>query len=741
MEVTMSKRPMRHFGRAVTVLAISALFLLDSCADMFQSRIPMTGGKTSGSLGDLLTPPEIITKLDTPAQFYAASYYSASEIRLAWEAVQGASSYIIERATVNSAQTRTEEPGDEDYETLEQVYAVSYTDTVLKNASLDAPEYQNTYYYRVKACNPVKNYDASEPTQPQAAMLFPSPGNVRASGGTSTDWIDITWEPSAAAISYEVWRSENADGASASLLQTVTGNQTWYRNRISESQQGKDFYYMVTAVNSARNKSLRTKPAYGYARVFGAPESPANVRIETGAGRGNSTNEIKIRWDAALETDTYYAVYRSSSVDASLTRLTEKTDEAAWTDKQNLKPGVYYYYVVQAIIDDIASGKALKSEFSSGVIEGFILSPPDTVVAEKKPDGTIIIKWLPSIGSEGERSLYTYKVYADNSLNGTFEALVSNEIPADTDAQGYIASEVPGDAGAFFKVSAVNGVAESAKSVTVSPAPDAALIQSASQHEFVPAAANAGGVYPVIITWKKPEGETPAFYHVQRSTRTGGGFSRVNETVLGANGPFSEIYSWDAQTGIFTYIDRNDTAKAGRKYYYRVLSLNQLEQGNFPSEERIGWGALTNNQYMIEYNKTMKAALKKLTLMHKPGSTDKLGSETKKGAISGSIAYNAAISGLGAKITIRLENYAEHYIENDQDKGVYFTLTGNSNTTASMDQSGSMNGTMRCEGMYPGYVYYDGITIRGGAAAGGTYGIHPDGGFQRTEIPWTVGEQ
>jgi hypothetical protein len=123
--------------------------------------------------------------------------------------------------------------------------------------------------------------------------------------------------------------------------------------------------------------------------------------------------------------------------------------------------------------------------------------------------------------------------------------------------------------------------------------------------------------------------------------------------------------------------------------------------------------------------------------MHKPGSTEKLGTETKYGNISGSIYYNAAISGLGARIIIRLTDYADFYIENVPENGVYFTLSGESNTTANMSSNGDMDGTVTCTGMYPGKVIYNGIQIKGGAAGGGTYGIEPDG-FSRVEVPYTV---
>lgn len=68
---------------------------------------------------------------------------------------------------------------------------------------------------------------------------------------------------------------------------------------------------------------------------------------------------------------------------------------------------------------------------------------------------------------------------------------------------------------------------------------------------------------------------------------------------------------------------------------------------------------------------------------------------------------------------------------------MYFTLNGNSNTTANMSSNGTMDGTMSCTGMYPGKIYYDRIDIKGGAAGGGTYGVEPDGGGRR-EIIYTI---
>ena len=719
--------------------------LLSSCEDMFQSQIPMSS--ENDSLDSLFRSAEVITKLDAPTQLFAAPYYSDRQIHVTWNEVQNAAYYMIERAVAEpvsgSNPLRWEVPDEGNYEPLNRfVYGTSYIDVILRDPTLDSPEYQNKYFYRVSAFNTFERYDESDPAEPQSAMLFRAPVNVRASGGVSVEYVELSWEPAQGANSYEVWRSDFTNGVSASQLAIVPNvikdGKIWFTNNVSALEQGKDFYYFVTARNSFGNRSLQTRPAYGYARMFGAPDDPKNVKVVD--GRGHSTTAITVQWDKVDEDDAYYAVYRYSEEDSSLIRLADKIEnKTELTDTTGLRPGVYYYYKVQAILDDISSGKQLKSQFSSDDPEGFLLSCPDGVEAVKTTSGGIIIRWRPAKGHEGERSQYTYKVYAGNSPEGDYLHLFASGVTHNPDANGYISTnEAPSGGYSFFKVATLNGLIESGQSAAVSPSPSMAVIQGASQYAFIQNEnANSNGVYPVAITWKKPADDNPTYYHVQRSTRTEGGFTRINDAPLRADGLGSTGFSYNPTTEIYTFIDRNESARVGRKYYYRVLSLNQLEQGSFPSNERIGWGGLTHTQYILEFNKTMSSALKKLTLMYKSASTDKLGTETKNGTISGTIYYNAALQGLGARIIITLTNYADFYIENVPENGVYFILNGNSNTTANMSANGDMDGTITCTGMYPGKIHYGSIQIKGGAAGGGTYGVEPDG-YSRMEVNYTV---
>jgi hypothetical protein len=757
-------RQVSRFCRIVPILFFSVLAALTfaSCADMFQPKIPKPDADERGSADTLFKQEEEITQLAAPSQLYVAPFYSRSEIRLSWEGVQNAAYYMIERAEVIPVQTNFglewETPDDGDYETLERfVYGNLYTDVILKNPSLDSPEYQYRYHYRVSAFNPAKNLDESEPCEPQYAMLFRAPSSIRASGGTAEEYIEVRWERTEDAVSYEVSKSATERGIPA-YLGSVPSNQNYFVNYVDKEDQGKNFYYVVTAKNSFGNSSLQTKSAMGFAKMEGAPDAPV-IRRSDGYGRGNSNRETRIEWDEVDDAE-YYTVYRFSSTDSSLTRLVAGIEETFLIDSFGLKPGAYYYYRVQAIGIDRSSGNEieLKSPFSgpdlgdkkinelsfqerNELAESFIISPPDTVAAEREAGGSLTIKWLPSIGTDEERRQYTYTVFTHNSIEGDFTTVFSSGVAGSAiGSDGYIRTTgISTGQTLFFKVVAFNGAAESLPSIVVAPSPVAAVILGATQYAYIPdAAPNPNGVYPVRITWTKPANEDPAFYRVERSTRPDGSFAKINDVSLRADGIGGGAgYSFDGGTGVYSFIDRNDTARVGRKYYYRVLSLNQLEGGSFYSEVKTGWGALTHRLYALEYNKTMKSALKKLTYMHKPGSTEKLGTETKYGAISGQIYYNGQIAGLGARILIQLTDYAEFYIENEPANGVYFILNGNSNTTANMSSNGTMDGTVNCTGMYPGWLKYDGIEIKGGNAGGGTYEVQP-AGFPAEKLSYTV---
>ncbi len=711
---------------------IVGTLLLTSCAEMFQGKVDMVVGSQGGGLSGMLSEKTAITELTAPAQLNVSKGDSSTYIDLNWSMVEGAVSYRLERAVVEAdVSGNFAKPNDEDFEELEKTwYETSYQDVTPK-------DFNARYYYRVSAENSRDKLESSPFSDAVYGTLFGVPQQPQAELGVSTDSVTVRWEAVNDAKGYEVYRSTNPDGSGSVLVSSVTSDQLKYKNSIIKDDQGREFYYTIYAVNRLGVRSSASSIAMGFALVEGAPTQPQNVQVTN--GRGTTKGSISISWDAVSFSgkDPTYYVYRSSSEDSALAQIAKLSEDTlTYTDQRSLKPGVYYYYLVQASAKD-DYGRELKSPFSDSgrndsegnlnpkAAEGFILSPTEELFAEKKVgESQITLRWLPALGNDVEQTKYKYKIYAGTSSAGPFPELLKEEGPnLKLDADGYLSTKV--DSRSYYVVVTNNpatGV-DSDNSVIAAPTPFAATKPGASAAKNVgaQAMANSSGVYPVQITWTKPDDADLHGFHIYRSTSRDSGYRKVTDEPLEINAT--------------SYLDPNDTAKAGKKYWYKVLAVNALGQGSYYSDPVQGWGALTHEQYLIEFNKTVVSTQKKLSLMHKPGSTDKLGSETISGNISGTLSYSASIAGLGARIIMRYENIADFYIDGVKENGVYFALTGNSNTSASMDQSGTMDGTITCTGMYPGKVYYDKIQIKGGTAGGGTYGVEPTG-FSRVEVPY-----
>lgn len=756
------KKTNKLFSILSLLLTLSFVLLTSSCYAFFQGKVSMDADGNTSSLEDLASEKVIITQLSAPSQIFVSDGLSPSVIKISWTKVSGATSYRLERAVVTSknADDTFTAPDESAYEVISKyVYSTSYTDTIIAAPTYSDVEYGYGYFYRVSAENPRAGYDSSLYTISTAATLFAPVTTVNATLGESSSYIRVSWAKAKYASSYKVYRTTSSDGTNTSLVASVTSNQNWFKNTIEKDNQGDEFYYIIYAVNSTGNSSAASPIALGYSLVSGAPAKVSNVKVSDGLGRGDTTNSITIQWDEVTADSTvYYSIYRTSSLDSAYTLLaTALSGVKTYTDKKSLKSNVYYYYQVQSYTIDAATGEVLKGPFSeSGAVkadgstantnaaEGYVLSAPASLSVMKDASGCTL-KFAAAIGSKlysedsklsSDYNSYSYKVYSCDTQNGNFTLVATvadSQLTADSN-NWYTTTTAT--SASFFKMSTVNDAGvESDLSTVTAPAPFAATGITASQHAKFDAGtyddgtaytftADSSGVYPVKITWSAPEGGAAGGYTVYRSTKKDSGFRKVNDTAI---------------TNL-CYVDSNDTAKTGTYYYYKVLSLNNLGQGANYSDVVVGYGALTYDQYMREYNKTVKASQKKLTLMHKSGNTAKLGSETINGDLSGTLYYNASIAGLGGRVIMLYTNYADYYINNDSTLGYYFYINGNTNTSASMDASGTMDGTVTCTGMYPGSVKYDDIKIVGGAAGGGNYVVTPDG-FDAGNVSYTVGNE
>lgn len=724
------------------LFAAVAVVLLSSCADWVQGKIPMDSDKLNGSLDGMLTPKEEITELSAPAELFASRGLYAGEIRLNWKEVPGATSYKIWRIV----QTGEKTPETEEFtDLLKEVYgSTAYNDRVLSNPMATSEEYANFYFYCVTAENVSKDL-SSDYSIPAVGWLMPAPKNVEATKGEAAEYVTVSWDSVPGANSYTVWRTTNAAGYGMTQIDAVLSNRTMYKNVMLQKEQGTEFYYQIVA-NIGSHSSAPSSLAMGYSLLDGAPQAVENVCVTNGIGTDKT--RLTVTWNEGVPaTDggkITYSVYRTSSKDSAYLQVASNlpADKPTYTDKPD-KTGVYYYYYVQVVEiapDELGEGTIeLKSPFSkSGSTSdnpafGCLLSPPSMVECEDADTETKAkLRWSPAIGSEIEGVKFEYHLYGSENKS-SWQLLEAAEPSRDGDS---FTCEVPRYT--FYMIRTYNPAVsiESVNSDMTSPSPDAPTDVHASKTENLTMySPNKNGVYPVKITWTAPAGDDIKYY-VYRSKKPDGGFQKLTDK------PMVET----------EYIDVNTAAKPGEYYYYKVISLNSLNQGkksndpaNDPAHHARGYGALTAEQWFREYNKTSLKSQSKLTLMHKPNNLDKVGSETIKGDISGTLGYTAKVEGLGARITMPYTDYADFYVTGTNNE-VYFRLNGDTNTTSNMSANGKMDGTVKCTGMYPGSAGYDAIEIKGGGAGGGYYVVTTMdlGGnviFDAAHVDWLVGEE
>lgn len=736
------------------LLIFSALFTT-SCYNWYENKIDMDTESLQINLNDFMYETPAITELSSPTQVLASQGLYSGAIKIHWNAVPYARSYRIERAIMQADSNGLyATPEDGDFSVIEKfVYSTNYQDTVLSNPLTDSDEYSYKYYYRVSAENIKEGYDPSDftdinnqNTQGLGWLLAP-PKNIEAWKGKSIDSIKISWDPVPNASQYQIYRGTKASQIAMELFDQIKANKTEYLNEIDEDEKGQEFYYQVRALLPNGALSAPTGFALGYSLTAHAPSSPDNVQVIN--GKSQSLDNLKISWDP-VEKEGYtitYSVYRTSSESSIYESVKQGTNDTTCTDSNNLKKGIKYYYYVQTIAcNNTDSSSIEKSAFStSGPNDtnpavGWLLSPPSSCeVTDSTEDEKVKLRWTPAVGYDDENAVFNYNIYASQTLDGEYSCIetISDLASLPLDSDNYYSYDIIKNN--FYRISTFNITEnlESALGNKIAPCPSAPTSVTASKTSDLGGLSNysynTNEVYPVRISWKAPENESPSGYNIYRSTKPDSAFRKINDDVVKD----------------FTFLDENETARAGTIYYYKVVSLNVLGQGNkgnSQDENSRGYGAITRDQWFREYNKTIMSSQAKLTLMHKSNDLDKVGSETINGDISGTLSYTAKIAGLGAEITMPYNNYCDFYIGNNSDLGKYFVLTGNTDTTSNMSANGNMHGTVNCSGMYPGQAVYDNLQIKGGAAGGGYYLVTTKdlSGKEllgQAKVDWTVGEE
>ena len=257
---------------------------------------------------------------------------SSGKPMLTWNAVSGATSYKVYRAT---SQNGT-------YSLLGTVTATSYTNTGAKAGT--------TYYYKVKAVNSAGESAYSNVVSGRATVTTLTMGHSSTSGKPQ-----LTWKAVSGAASYKVYRATTKNGAYSVINTTKALTYTNVGAAL-----GTTYYYKVEALN-ASGKSL------GFSAVVEGKVAPVLA-----VGYSSVSGKPQLTWKA-VPGATEYQVYRSTQQNSGYSKI--NTTTATSYVNTGAKAGTTYYYRIVAVkgtavsdFSNIVSAKNHEKNRKTGVL-------------------------------------------------------------------------------------------------------------------------------------------------------------------------------------------------------------------------------------------------------------------------------------------------------------------------------------------------------------------------------------
>lgn len=238
----------------------------------------------------------------TPLGLTAAA--GNAQVSLSWQASQGATSYNVKRGTSRGGPFVTIASG---------VVSNGYTDATALNGA--------TYYYAVSAVNV-----AGETFNSGLAPAYPSnvppaaPQGV-AAATTNAGQIDISWNASPGATSYDIKRASAPGGPYTTV---TTGAGTSFLNyRDSELSGGTTYYYVVSAVNHVGAGADSTEASAATLDALPFPWASADVGYLTTPSQATFSGDTFTLKAAGLviggPRDSFGFIYQNMTGDGSIT--------------------------------------------------------------------------------------------------------------------------------------------------------------------------------------------------------------------------------------------------------------------------------------------------------------------------------------------------------------------------------------------------------------------------------------
>ncbi len=370
----------------------------------------------------VFSPEYTISAVPAAPVVKAGNSAASGKPMLTWDAVDGATSYRVYRATSQNGP----------YRLLGSVTTTTYVNTGAKDGV--------TYYYKVTAVNDSGESAYSNIVSGQNKAVTPKPAApvVKIGNSASSGKPQLTWNAVSGATSYKVYRATSQNGT-YSLLGTVTA--THYTN--TGAKAGVTYYYKVKAVNSAGESAFSNTVSGQSKSVTPKPSAPV-VKI----GHSATSGKPMLTWNA-VDGAASYKVYRATAKNGAYSVI--NTTKALTYTNTGAALGTTYYYKVEALD---ASGKSMGF---SDVVEGKVA--PVLAVGYSSVSGKPQLTWKAVPGAT------EYQVYRSTQQNSGYTKINT------TTSTSYVNTGAKANTTYYYKIVAVKGTAVSDFSNIVSARP------------------------------------------------------------------------------------------------------------------------------------------------------------------------------------------------------------------------------------------------------------------------------
>jgi fibronectin type 3 domain-containing protein len=315
----------------------------------------------------------------------------------------------------------------------------TFTDTGLTNGK--------TYFYNVAANNgtgvsPDSNEVSVRPGP--ATTVPPAPTGLAADPANGE--IDLTWNPSAGATSYSVYRG-TAPGAEGA---TPVGTTTTGSFSDTGLANGTGYYYTVAASNTAGTSAKTAETNTVPSAAVVAPPVPFGVVITPSAG------QVQLQWTYE-ENATSYQVYRSTTPGGEGATPLATVTSSSYTDTP-VTSGTTYYYEITALTGTTASARS--AEYSTTGTGTGTAPPTPAGLTATAGNASIALAWTASTGAT------SYSIY-----RGTAAGAESTTPVATTTTNSSTNTGLTNGTTYYYKITASNSAGTSAQSSEVHATP------------------------------------------------------------------------------------------------------------------------------------------------------------------------------------------------------------------------------------------------------------------------------